>query len=215
MVDFLKSVFARKKMEPWEKTLMLNTINLLPAEYHYLGKQIEAGIFNGRVHIDFWNNDNTLGYVSFSFNPPVRKKFEKRKEQAFKLTGIKVYDSLSKTDFQYTITVSSGTAIGYSMTWAKKFLIDVNNIDVSEFKKEYFVNPAYKKIEKLLSATEKKAINQSEVYEVALDGKVYFHLKDLEDGDFIGIDDEKNIYEITHDPYEKKLLTCGLVEALK
>ncbi|WP_162842699.1 hypothetical protein [Mucilaginibacter pineti] len=35
-----------------------------------------------------------------------------------------------------------------------------------------------------------------------MDGKVYFHIKDLEDGDFIGIDSDKIIYKITHDPCE-------------
>jgi hypothetical protein len=37
---------------------------------------------------------------------------------------------------------------------------------------------------------------------VKLRGSLYYHLRDLEDGDFIGIDADKIIYKITHDPFE-------------
>jgi hypothetical protein len=37
----------------------------------------------------------------------------------------------------------------------------------------------------------------------------------LEDGDFIGMDYQKNIYVITHDPYEIKPLKGSLIEVVK
>ena len=45
-------------------------------------------------------------------------------------------------------------------------------------------------------------LNTSDIYKIELNGKIYYHLKDLEDGDFIGIDTQKNIYLITHDPFK-------------
>ncbi|MEY3451193.1 MAG: hypothetical protein RL711_1019, partial [Bacteroidota bacterium] len=48
-----------------------------------------------------------------------------------------------------------------------------------------------------------------------LKGKTYYHLKDIEDGDFLGIDIHKNIYKITHDPFEINLQKNELINVLK
>ena len=45
--------------------------------------------------------------------------------------------------------------------------------------------------------------------------KEYFHIKDLEDGDFIGIDERKVVYKITHDPMEVKALDKKIMDVLK
>jgi len=52
-------------------------------------------------------------------------------------------------------------------------------------------------------------------YEVELADKMYYHLFDMEDGDFIGIDKKKKVYEITHDPYEATLVDNNLLTFLK
>lgn len=46
---------------------------------------------------------------------------------------------------------------------------------------------------------------------------MYYHIYDLKDGDgdFIGIDEKKNVYKITHDPYEITLLEKTLIELLR
>ena len=52
---------------------------------------------------------------------------------------------------------------------------------------------------------------------VILEGKTYYHLMDLADGDgdFIGMDLKKRVYLITHDPFEIKLLDKPLREILE
>ncbi len=201
-------LFKRTKIKAWEIDLLRNTIRLLPLEYRHLEQQIDEGLFKG-VLIGL---SDLPGYVGFKYNPKILKKFDDKKDRLYTLTGIKVLDAKSKKYLPYTVYVSTGTITGYSITGAEKFIIDVNSIDVTEFKKKYPINVDYQKIEPLLTIKEKKAINPDDVYEVILDNKTYFHIKDLEDGDFIGMDFEKNIYEITHDPYEIKLMKCNLIE---
>lgn len=76
-------------------------------------------------------------------------------------------------------------------------------------------NIEFDAIKHLLNEEELLLIDPVDVYEVELDGKIYYHVRELEDGDFIGIDDKKNIYKLTHDPYEIMLLNKPLVEVLK
>jgi hypothetical protein len=202
-------LFRRKKVLGWEMELLKNTLQKLPSEYRQFERQIAEGLFSGRV---FVGGSDIAGYVSLGYNPEVKKKFDSKKEPGYKLTNIRVLDLKSNQYIQYTIYISSGTINGYSLTGTDKFVIDPNNIDVTAFRKEYYINPDYKKIEILLTNKEKKIIISDDVYEVVLNNKTYFHVKDLEDGDFIGIDYDKNIYEITHDPLEIKLLNCSLAE---
>lgn len=76
-------------------------------------------------------------------------------------------------------------------------------------------NIEFDAIRHLFNEEELSLIDPIDVYEVELEGKIYYHVRELEDGDFIGIDDEKNVYKLTHDPYEITLLNKSLVEVLK
>lgn len=63
---------------------------------------------------------------------------------------------------------------------------------------------------------ERDNINENDIYAISLNGKEYYHLKELEDGDFIGIDKDNKIYKITHDPYMiQELERTTLINYLK
>ena len=203
-------LFKRTKIQPWEVDLLRKTISLLPFEYQHLNKQINDGLFRG-VLVGL---SDLPGYIAFTYNSGVAKKFENKKDKNHQLTGIKVWDIKSGQYLSYTIYVSTGTINGYSIIGPKKFVVDLNNINTQNFKKNYGDYGDYKKIAVKLNTEEKKAINAAEVYEIVLNGKSYFHVMDLEDGDFIGIDDEKNIYKIRHDPFEIKPIKSSLIDIL-
>jgi len=204
-------LFRRTKIEVWEMDLLRKTIQLLPFEYKHLENQIDAGLFR-KVIIGM---SDIPGYVGFSYNGEILKKFDDKKGRLCKLAGIKVLDIKTKKYLHYTIYVSTGTITGYSIIGADKYTIDVNSVDVTEFRKEYFINPDYQKIESSLTYKEKETVNPASIYELILNNKTYFHLKDLEDGDFIGMDYEKNIYEIRHDPFDISPMNCTLLDVFK
>ena len=67
----------------------------------------------------------------------------------------------------------------------------------------------------LLTKQELANINENDIYASNLNGKDYYHLKELEDGDFIGIDTDNHIYLIAHDPFEiKNIERSKLLELL-
>jgi hypothetical protein len=180
--------------------LLINIFSKLPPEFNYLNDQVEAGILN-RV---FFISTPIPNYVGFTYNGDVVNKFDKKPDNGFKIKGVKVYDKLSKSFIDFEIRIVHGLVTGYSTPNNKKISLDINKIDVSGLRIVYNTNSVYDKIRPLLKPEYVKSVSPDDVYEVELDGKVYYHLQDLEDGDFIGMDDEGKHYEITHDPYEIK-----------
>lgn len=155
------------------------------------------------------------GYVAFTYNTEVLKKYDKVGEVDYKLTNIKVYDNKSSSLLMYEIYVSSGTISGYSLGGAKKHDLDINKIDVVEFKMKILKGSDYERILTVLNNDEQQLLNPSNVYSVFVDNKEYFHISDLEDGDFFCIDINKKIYRITQDPLEVIGHTQQLIDLLK
>ena len=196
-------LFKRTKIEYWETQLLRNVIIKLPHEYRGLLNQIDNGLLKG-VLIGI---SDISGYVAFTFHSDVLKKYDRVNELDFKLSNIKVYDKKLSGFLTFVIYISSGTISGYSLTGAKKHDIDVEKIDVSSFKKEFIGYSDYNRISDILDVHEKQLLNPSDVYSVFLEDKEYFHIKDIGDGDFIGIDLDNNLYKIRHDPFEISILT--------
>lgn len=203
-------LFKRTKIEKWETDLLRNVVMKLPSEYSSLMNQITDGLFRG-VLVDM---SDIPGYIAFTFHSDILKKYDRENERDFKLTNIKVYDNKSLGFVPYEIYVSSGTISGYSLGGSKKHNIDVYKVDVSGFKKEFIGESDYNRIVNVLNEEEKKLLNPSEVYSVFVADKEYFHIKDLEDGDFIGMDAKNVIYKITHDPMEVNRIDKTLKEIL-
>lgn len=203
-------LFKRTKILDWEIRLMKNTLAKLPEEYSVLIDQVNDGLLRS-VLVDA---SDIPGYVAFTFNSDVIGKYERKKERCFKLTNIKVYDSLSATFLLYEIYISSGVINGYSLGGSKKHNIDVSQINVSGFRKVFDDTDDYDRIKHLLTEAEKALLNTSQIYAVKVLGKEYFHLLDLEDGDFIGIDDQKVVYRITHDPLGVSALDKKIADLL-
>jgi hypothetical protein len=204
-------LFKRTKIENWETDLLRNVIIKLPSEYSSLINQIKDGLFRG-VLVDV---SDIPGYVAFTFHSDVLKKYDRENERDFKLTNIKVFDNKSLDFVPYELYVSSGTISGYSLGGNKKNNIDVSKVDVSGFKKEFIGKSDYNRIMHVLNKEEMKLLNPSEIYSVFVADKEYFHIKDLEDGDFVGMDESKVIYQIAHDPMEAVVINKKLLEVLK
>lgn len=202
--------FKRTKIENWEIDLLRSVIMKLPEEYSSLINQIEDKLLKGVLT----NISDIPGYVAFTFNPKLLKKYDEKNLQDYKLVGIEVYNDKSREFLSYEIYVSSGTISGYSLDRCKKYNLNLNKIDISNFRKEFIKELDYNRIFNLLTEKERKLLNPSNVYSVFLNKKEYFHIKDLEDGDFIGIDKEKNVYEIRHNINSVKKINKKLLEIL-
>ncbi|MDN3675579.1 hypothetical protein QWY99_21335 [Flavobacterium branchiarum] len=182
----------------------------LPSSYIGFLNQIDDGLFRGVIT----NITDIPGYVAFTFKSTILKKYEKPNEKDFKLFNIEVFDKKLQIYLPYEIYISSGTICGYSLVGNKKIEIDIDKINTSNFKKEFIGLSDYNRIQNLMSDGEKMVLNPSDVYSIFINKKEYFHIKDLEDGDFIGIDSEKIVYKITHDTHGVRTLNKTIEDVL-
>lgn len=208
----IKGCKKRRNVEQWELDLLINTLRKLPVEYRFLIDQVETGllkrVLTGLGDLPHWK--------TFGFNPEVVNKYDKPREPSFDLTNIFVFDKISNGYLEYMIGCASGMIIGYSINSDEGFDIDVTDINTQHFQKKMIASNDYFRIKQLFTPGEQKLINPSDVYEVELNRKKYYHLMDIKngDGDFIGMDINKNIFLITHDPSEIKQLNSPIEQIL-
>ncbi|KOP39612.1 hypothetical protein DBB36_14455 [Flavobacterium sp. WLB] len=196
MFNFFKSKKSIH-LNGWENELLENIFKALGNDYLRFEKQIAEGIIES-VRFDKKSQD----YISFKLNISLLNKYEKKNEQLFVVKGVKVFDKISSQYKSFDIFIGYGLVLGYSVQDIFKFDPDINQIKTELVYNFFYENEDFDKIKFLFTEEELKFLNASDIYEVSLNDKIYYHLKDLEDGDFLGIDISGNIFVITHDPFE-------------
>jgi hypothetical protein len=204
-------LFKRTKVKQWEIELLKYVGKELPSEYSFVAKQVEKGLIKG-VLVGLSDIPN---YVGFTYHSDVYNQFQDDKAANYIIRNIWVFDNSKGEYTPCEIYVSSGVVNGYSTPKSKNFSPNVDKINIENYQRAYVNNADFEKIRGLIDEEELALIRPDEVYQVDLKGHTYFHIKDIDDGDFIGIDDQKNVYKITHDPYEIVLLTTDLSDSLK
>lgn len=177
--------------------MLLNILSHLPAQFQFLTDQIHDGLIRG-----FLKNDWAIAnFYKVIYNVAILNKYEKKELGSFRITGPEVFDLNSNKYTRIDIYYYSHVLMGYASPMVKEVKPDPQNVRVLKYFLQPMENEDYEKSKALLDKAALGKVNPNDVYELVLDGKRYYHLKDLEDGDFIGIDEDKKVYKITHDPY--------------
>ncbi len=201
-------IFFRKNESStvFDIQLLLNVLKILPPDYSSLSKQVAGGLLKSR----FLKTNVVRNYVGFAYSPGKSKYFENSKEKDYVLHGVEVFNT-SKSDYKaLDIYVASGLVAGYATPNASDFKPDIQRVRFSNIYRQYLQELNSKDLSKLFDEMELRLLNPSKIYEVELSGNIYYHIADLEDGDFIGMDKQKRVYTITHDPYAIVLLNESL-----
>ena len=202
------NLFKRTHVFDWEIELILR-IATQSSVLSYLVPQIKDFIIAG---VRIYNDERN--YVGFRFNRNILQKYEDKNMPGDCIKGAKVFDRLSQKYIDFHIYTGYGLVLGYATPGCKKLAPDIAKLDLSRMEQQANENSDFEAIKHLLTNTEIEAINSSEVYAVNLGDTLYYHLMDMEDGDFIGIDTNKNIFKISHDPFEITKLDNNLVALL-
>ena len=203
-------LFGKKRVGDIETHLLLKIFEKLPDEFEHFRRQVAEGLITKASFSDS-PIPNTL---DFSYDVKLLNKYEAKGDRCFYLKGIEVFDSSINDWSEVIIECGYGILMGYSTPKSKHFQPDATKIRLNNFRIEYLDGGALKIMKEFLAESEIALINPSEFYEVPLQGRRYFHVLDLEDGDFIGIDRDRNVYHITHDPFAIKLLDGSIRENL-
>ncbi len=164
--------------------MLIAVLEKLPSEYSIYLKQIKEGILRDVFPV--------TGYVgnhfSFSYQREVIKKYKKKGEKDYSITGIKIFNEKISKDVQLAIFFSYGVIAGVSSD--DEFILsdlDLNKINIGFMKvKERTMDGAVKR--ELLSFG-MQSFNESEVFEVNVEERRMLHIRELSDGDFLAVED--------------------------
>jgi len=186
--------FLKKNINKEQELLLLESIcSMLPPKFSFLSNQLEDGIV-GRIVL---NDKPIKGYHMVVYKGDVVAKYERTQEKSYKLTGIKVFNLSRGSYVEICIYIVSNLLAGYHYCTSETVTPDVTRLNITSLSIRYMQELD---LSSILTTQELDKIHKNEVYEVELQGRVYYHIKDIGDGDFIAIDVERNIYKITHDP---------------
>jgi hypothetical protein len=203
-------LFKKKRDFKMEAALMKAIFSRLEG-FDYINKQLDEGIITGSRLL----KEPILDYIKFSLNVKLLNKYEDKLGPYFAVEGVTVFDTKSAATVELQIHICYGVIMGFVALGSKLESPDFETINTSSYWIKHFENSEFDPIKKLLTEEEVKLINPNDVYELELKGRSYYHIADLEDGDFIGMDLDKKIYKITHDPYEIVELQDNLKEILE
>ncbi|WP_153800815.1 hypothetical protein [Foetidibacter luteolus] len=170
----------------------------LPADFKFLADGLDKGLYR-RFSV---NHAMKGHFYSIGFDPSQSDKSMTKGKQ-FELENI-----IIKQDgqaFRLNITIYDGLWIGFEI---EKDILEFHNyqVDLSSFKKSKSKFAADSKIENLVSGLICEHLDLTNLSEFDVDGKTYYQIKDLEDGNYIAIDNKGKVFGLIHDPYKIELI---------
>lgn len=179
-----------------ENEMLIRVFSLLPnGLFSYIKNQLNDGIVEGVKR--------EKNYTKIILNLKILNKYEDKLLEPYLIKGIKIFDKRSGRYIGIEIEIVYGLLFAYS-TSVQNIEFDLNKIDVGNFFKQTFANIEFSVAKSLLQKRDLALVNPSDVYEVIIDGTLYYHLFDIQDGDFVGVDLNKNLFKISHDPFRKQ-----------
>ena len=170
----------------------------LPPDFQFLMNGLDNGLYK-RFSINHslkWNS-YTIG-----FDPRQSDKSINKGKQ-FELENIII--NQNEQSFPLNITIYDGLWIAFEIQKNildfESFQVDLSSIKISKSK---FATDT--KIEKLVSGLTSEQLDFANLIEFEIEGKYYFQIKDLEDGNYIAINNKGQVFGLIHDPYKIELI---------
>ncbi len=133
----------------------------------------------------------------------------------YEISGVSIFHNKTDRFILVKLRVYSSTLKFIYLPFEK----DINEFDLTSIKvldlqtKELTINnPDEKKVRKILSALTEEQRRQLDIpntFEIKLDGKQYYTIFDMQDGNYISIDRKGSVYRLIHDHSQptKKIAT--------
>lgn len=178
----------------------------LPSEFHFLQEHLQKGVYRRYC----FNRDNNYFIV---FDPEQSDKSMVKGSNS-EIKNIQII--ADKQQYSLDITIYQGLWVGFdtpkNIKDFKSYHFDTARVEKAESK-----FAADNKIERLVKGLHSESLDLDDLSEIEVEGKSYFQIKDLEDGNNIAINYKGHVFGLTHDPFKVKLLNKsvkGFVESV-
>lgn len=170
----------------------------LPGEFQFLEEGLCKGLYR-RYAVNF----AMKGYYYTVGLDPLQSARSMTKGKYFELRNILVIEN--STEFTLNITVAEGLWAGFEI---EKNIKDFTNfhIDLTRLYKNENRFAKDNKIETLVRGLSSDILDLNDLSEFETNGKFYYQIKDLGDGNYIAINNKGQVFGLVHDPYKIELI---------
>lgn len=205
------SFFDKNRMEEQDFNFLKNVICILPTKWNFLLKQINNKYIIGKCK----NKHYGKGFYSLVLNREYHDYSNYKYPELITLSDIYIWDKKKQEYVEVQLFISFGTIIGCYFNSKFKHL-DWCKVRLTTLKENTHANHSNGKkafIEKLLhklSPEELKLIDVGDINELEIGGNTYYTIRNLNDGDYIAINNIGEVFIITHSPFEVKQLSTSI-----
>jgi hypothetical protein len=167
----------------------------LPSEFQFLQEHLQKGLYR-RYRFNKGNNY----FIGFD---PAQSDISMIRGKNFQIVNIQVIEDGQR--YPLELTIYQGLLVGFD---SPKNIRDFKEyeFDTSSVMKAKSKFAAKDTIQRLVKGLHSDKLDVDNLSEIEVEGKSYYQIKDLEDGNYIAIDSKGQVFGLTHDPFEVKLL---------
>ncbi|QNF35575.1 hypothetical protein HUW51_23760 [Adhaeribacter swui] len=199
-------IFNRKTKQKHIEQLEFKIANLLQEDLPQLKKVIGMSKVYG---IDFMHKPAGI-YVARGYKPDAYNEIMRHHRTHFNLKGILILNQKTKEYYplQLNYLYDSLTRIEVENPYSFHRLYDLDSIKIGKIQLEHLplVNPDIEIAEKALKSLtkeQKDLMELEDTFEIEIKGKSYYTILDMEDGNYIAVDENGRIYRLNHDHTEQ------------
>lgn len=195
----------KNKMIKWEILLIERILSKINSEKFAL-EQLNSGLIKGVRPIH--SRDE---FVNFVHESSLIEKYLDENSPSYHLEGVEVFNKATSEFIPFRIHKALGLLSGYSTPGHRIIKL---NIDVGQIKIQTPIRKYAYSTDDIYSKVPERLLKKSELYKVEIESVNYYHLKSIEDGNFVGVDSNGNYFLFLHDPFEIKPITEKDIEEI-
>lgn len=205
-----------KNIQEWEYDLLKSVAEKLPSKYSFLTNQMNSDFILDSVPNEFLE----VGWKRVICDQNVYNSI-KNKSINYKLLGIKIFDLEAKDYKSIELDLYDGILIGYKIDESSSKHFDYENIDIKNLREKLYENKEKEELEKIIGTINGEILAQLDIedtFKIEVPEGEFYVIKDLEDGNYLSMNEKGSVYGMIHDPYEvEKLFDTkeSFFEALK
>ena len=202
MLNFFRK---RNRIKQEDYRFLRAVVTTLPSKYSFLVGQVsEEFILNKKV-----NTLGDKGTYSLILNAELESKFSNKSlPYFFILKDIYIWNEVQKAFDQIELHVLEGMLAGFKI-YAKYSQLDLTRIDTTQVKEKLFKDEDKEYLVNLIGHVSQDILAQLDIkstFKVEIEEGDFYVIKDLQDGNYLSMDENGAVYGMIHDPYEVEKL---------
>jgi hypothetical protein len=209
------NIFNRNTRKKHLKQFEIEIAELLSNEFPEFKKVIEISKLYG---INFMEKPQGI-YLTRGYEPKVFEEIKRNYDTCFDLIGVSVFEKNTEKYIPLKLNYLHSSLTKIEIENPKQFhkIYDLNKIKIEEIKIKHIKleNPDKNIVVKILRNIDKEKLNLLDLentFEIEIDEKSFFTILDMEDGNYIAIDELGKVYRLNHDNKERvKILSENIM----